>query len=123
MAPHVRTQTAVPQLAVVAPLVAFAIGGTAVPIDPTAELTLWLTSFPVLASVGWSLWRDTRHARTVSGVLMIVWWVVFIVALLAVSHPRTSAFGVLSIAAIPVVVAFTWGHVWGIHDIEESSRE
>lgn len=118
----VRASAAVPQLAVVAPLAAFAAGGTAVPIDPTAELTLWLASFPVLASVAWSLWRDTRHARTVSGIAMVVWWAAFLVSLIVVSNPRTSAFGVLTVAAVPVVIAFTWGQLWGVRDIEETDR-
>ncbi len=117
-----RAQAAVPQVAVVAPLVAFAVGGTAVPIEEWTETALWISSFPVLASVAWSMWRDTRHARTVSGAAMVVWWCAFLTSFLYVPNPRTSAFGVLTVAAIPIVIAFTWGHLWGIRDIEETDR-
>ncbi len=110
---------AVPQVAVVAPIVAFAVGGTAVPINSAAETVLQVTAWPVLALVAWSVAVSHRWWRVVSGAAMIVWWMVIIWQILEVDHPRTSPFGILSLLAIPVVVASTWGHAWGLADVEE----
>lgn len=110
--------TIIPQAAVVAPLVAFAIDGTAVPIgDTTEQLMRWATC-PVLAMVAWALATDSRFWRVVSGAAMIVWWAAFIGVLVSTTNPRTSTFGLLALAAIPIVIAFTWGHLWGLHDIQ-----
>ena len=110
---------AVPQVAVVAPIVAFAFGGTAVPINQSAETLLQVSAWPILALVAWSVLVSARWWRVVSGAAMIVWWVVIVWQILEVDHPRTSPFGILSLLAIPVVVATTWGHAWGISDVEE----
>ena len=110
---------AVPQVAVVAPIVAFAFGGTAVPIDSLAETILQVSAWPILALVAWSVFVAARWWRVVSGAAMIVWWVVIIWQILEVENPRTSLFGILSLLAIPVVVASTWGHAWGLADVEE----
>lgn len=112
-----RWRNVVPQLAVVAPIVAFAIDGTAVPIEPWTEEALRVACFPILATVAWSLVSDTRFARTVAAVAMVIWWALVVAAIYAVSNPRTSAFGMLTVAAVPVVVAFTFGQAWGIHDV------
>lgn len=108
---------AIPQLAVVAPLVAFAVGGTAVPIPHATEQALQVATWPTLVLVAWSLWVHTRLWRSVSGIAMILWWGAFLIVLLGVDHPRTSAFGVLTIAAIPIVIAFTWAKPWGRRDM------
>jgi hypothetical protein len=114
-----RLGTAIPQLAVVAPLVAFAIDGTAVPIpDGTEQLLQW-ASWVILAAVATSIALDTRFARVVSAALMIVWWGGLIASLLLLDSPRTSAFGILALSALPVTIAFTWGHAWGLHDVTE----
>jgi hypothetical protein len=115
--------TIIPQVAVVAPLVAFAFDGTAVPIGEMCEELLRWATWPVLASVAWALGTDSRFWRVVSGASMIVWWGVFIGVLISITNPRTSTFGLLSLAAIPVVIAFTWGHLWGIHDIQRRTGE
>ena len=109
----------IPQIAVVAPIVAFAVDGTAVPIGHDTETVLQWVTWPILATVAWSLVSDTRFWRTLSGIAMILWWAVFIGVLVSVTNPRTSWFGMLSLAAIPIVIAFTWGQAWGVHDIRE----
>lgn len=115
--------TVIPQLAVIAPLVAFALDGTAVPVGHvTEELLRWAT-WPILALVAWSVWADTRLWRTVSGIAMILWWGAFIGVLISNTNPRISTFGFLALAAIPVVIAFTWGHAWGTHDISRRLEE
>lgn len=109
----------VPAAAVVTPIVAFGSTGTAVPIDPTMEAVLQVAAWPVLAVTILSIVANTRLARAVAGAAMVVWWAVVLLAIVGVDHPRTSPFGLLTVATVPIVVAFTWGKPWSRHEIEE----
>lgn len=119
---HLRLDRWVPAAAVVAPIVAFAVGGTAVPIDETWEHVLQVAAWPVLAVAVASVVVNTRLARVVAGAAMVVWWGFVYLTIMAVNAPRTSLFGLLTVAAVPIVVAFTWGKPWTARDIEERSE-
>lgn len=118
MTPLRRLDRAVPMMVSGAPLVAFGVGGTVAAITPTSEEVLTAAVWPVLAGLLSAAWVGSRFARTVAAVALVTWWAGYLWALVASDQPL-SAFGELTIASLPVLVAWTWAKPWGTHDLEE----
>lgn len=115
-----RLALAIPQIAAAAPLVPFAFAGTTVPIEPWVSDLLTVTAlFVVLGTVG-AIVAGTRFARVAAGGLLTIWWGILAISLIpTVGGGQVSWFAITTFAAIPVLVASTYGLSWGIHDVQE----
>lgn len=115
---RIRPRTTIPQVAGTLPLVAFISVGTVVNIG---DVEVWLqrVAIPVIVLVVVTILIGTRFARVVAGVALVCWWFALALSLVTVEDGSVSWFGFTTFAAIPILVAFTWGQAWGVHDIEE----
>lgn len=113
-----RAQTAIPQAAGAAPLVAFIAVGTSVHIGPV-EGWLQVLAWPVVVIAATAIVVGTRFARVVSGVALVCWWMTLAGSLLFVDDGTVTMFGLTTFSAIPILIAFTWGQAWGIHEVQE----
>ncbi len=115
-----RVAPAVPQVAAAAPLVAFALVGTTVPIEPWVSTVLTVSAMFVVFATVVAVIAGTRFARVGAGGLLTIWWGVLAISLTAeVGGGFVSWFGLTTFIAIPVLAASTYGLSWGIHDVQE----
>ena len=118
--PRIPLANAIPQIAAAAPLAAFAFVGTTVPISDGVEHALQVASLPVLVGVLAAVCAGTRRARAAAGAVLVVWWMVLAIALVFIAGGVVSWFGLATFGCtVPVLIAFTFGKAWGIHDLKD----
>jgi len=104
--------------AAVAPILAFGIGGTAAPIGDAWETGLQVAVWPVAAVAALALGVNTRRARTISGAVIVAWWAGALYAI-TVAPEYLAPFGLFTVAAIPFLVATSWGKAWASEETDE----
>ena len=118
-----RPSRAVPPVAAAAPIAAFVCVGTTVPIEAwVSDVLIASGPFILLATLA-ALVEGSRLARTVVGVLVALWWGLLALALIpTLGDGQVGWFGLTTFTAIPILVAFTFGHAWGQRDIDERTN-